>query len=461
MIRAVLAIRRFEPADHDAVWQLHRLGVEQTGADPGPGPWDDDLRTSAAIVATYLVAGGDFLVGVLDGQPIAIGALRPRGGYVEIKRMRVDPRWQRRGYGQRMLEELEVRARELGHSVVRLDTTTLQLAAIGLYQKNGYRETERRRHGPFEEVLFEKRLRASAHPAQPRQAYIPLPTTVAMTPAELRDSTRLVFSRIAELYDEARPGYPEAAFEDLVQLCELGPSTRVLEIGCGTGQATRDLARRARSVRCLEPGPGLAAIARRKLANYTNVTVEVSTFEEATVDAGTYDIVFSATAFHWIDAAVGYSKAAHVLRPRGWLTLVTNAHAHGGTQHEIDAELREIHQRLVPEVGHWQFPTAEQLAAKIDAGSTDIASIWARVDRSFADPPDTTALFEPATVTLHPWTADYDREPYLNMLATQSSYALLPQREQLLHEIGTVIDEQLHGRISKAYVTVLAAARRV
>jgi ribosomal protein S18 acetylase RimI-like enzyme len=154
----VLAIRRYEPRDHDAIWQLHRLGVEQTGADLGLGPWDDDLRSPAAVAATYLVDGGDFLIGVIGTQPIAIGALRPLRGYVEIKRMRVHPEWQRRGYGQSMLERLEARACELGYSLVRLDTTTLQVAAIAMYRKNGYTEIGRRQHGPLEEILFEKHV---------------------------------------------------------------------------------------------------------------------------------------------------------------------------------------------------------------------------------------------------------------------------------------------------------------
>lgn len=160
----MLVIRRYEPADHAAVWRLHRLGIEQTGADPGPGPWDDDLRSPAAVAATYLVDGGDFLVGGLGSQPVAIGALRPHDGYVEIKRMRVHPEWQGRGFGQRMLERLEALASWRGQLLVRLDTTTLQLAAIAMYRKNGYAETGRRRHGPFEEVLFEKHLDVASRP---------------------------------------------------------------------------------------------------------------------------------------------------------------------------------------------------------------------------------------------------------------------------------------------------------
>lgn len=281
-----------------------------------------------------------------------------------------------------------------------------------------------------------------------------------MSSEELRDAARQVFDQVAQLYDEARPGYPEAMFEDLEHLAGMGPSATVLEIGCGSGQATRDVARRAGSVRCLEPGATLAALARRNLASFPAVTVEEATFEEATVEAGSYDMVLSATAFHWVDASVGYAKAARALRRGGSLALVTNAHAYGGTQHLIDEEMRELHQRLTPEIGSWTFPTAAEIADTVAAGSADIASIWARVDRSFADPPDTTAWFEPAVVTFHPWTASYDRHGYLAMLATQSSYARHSQSDALLEEIGTLIDTRLDGQVTKAYVAILAIARR-
>ena len=84
---------------------------------------------------------------------------------------------------------------------------------------------------------------------------------------------RFTFDEVAELYDRHRPGYPEALFEDLVALSGLAPAGRILEIGAGTGQATRPLARRGFRVLCLEPGAALARVARRKLAEFPRVEV--------------------------------------------------------------------------------------------------------------------------------------------------------------------------------------------
>lgn len=290
-------------------------------------------------------------------------------------------------------------------------------------------------------------------------AFIPL-AQVEATPEQLRDSARHVFDGIAALYDAARPGYPEALFEDLVADFGLSPRSHVLEIGCGTGQATRDLALRAGSIRCVEPGGELAALAQRNLTAFPDVAVEVSTFEDAAVEPASYDAVFSATAFHWVDAAIGYAKAAMALRPGGRMLLVTNAHAHGGTQHLIDQQVRAVHRQLAPEIGEWQFPTAARIAERAADAGPDVAHVWAAIERSFSTPPDTATLFEPVVVRHYPWIAEYDRDGYLAMLASQSGYQRLPQRERLLTEVGALIDTHLDGRISKAYVTVLAAARR-
>jgi GNAT superfamily N-acetyltransferase len=105
----------------------------------------------------YLESGGEFLVGVLDGEVVAMGALRrvPRDA-AEIKRMRVRPGLQGRGFGQAMLDALHRRAAELGYSTLRLDTTVQQRADRHLYVKNGYREVGRCSVGPFWCVYFER-----------------------------------------------------------------------------------------------------------------------------------------------------------------------------------------------------------------------------------------------------------------------------------------------------------------
>jgi GNAT superfamily N-acetyltransferase len=151
-----LRIRRYEPGDKRAVRRLHDDALNEVGAHLGSGAWDDDLDE---IESVYLDQGGEFLVGVLDGEIVAMGALmRISPERTELKRMRVKPGLQGRGYGQVMLDALHRRATELGYSTLRLDTTVQQRAAQRLYLKNGYSEVGRGVVGPFDCIFYEREI---------------------------------------------------------------------------------------------------------------------------------------------------------------------------------------------------------------------------------------------------------------------------------------------------------------
>ena len=140
-------LRQFQSGDAEAVWRLHDAALEDVGVHGGPGPWEDDLRD---IPTAYLDSGGDFLVGLADGELVGMGALLRRfPEEAEIRRMRVHPSFQRRGLGRLILEELEARAQALGCRVIHLDTTDEQIAAQRLYESAGYRETGQRQIGRF------------------------------------------------------------------------------------------------------------------------------------------------------------------------------------------------------------------------------------------------------------------------------------------------------------------------
>jgi ribosomal protein S18 acetylase RimI-like enzyme len=152
----VFELRSFQPGDAEAVWRLHDAALDDAGVHGGRGPWEDDLRD---IGATYVDSGGDFLVGLAEGEVVGMGGLHRRSaGECEIRRMRVHPDFQRQGLGRLILEALEERARELGFQTVRLDTTEDQTAAQRLYETSGYREVGRRHTERFVFIDFAKRL---------------------------------------------------------------------------------------------------------------------------------------------------------------------------------------------------------------------------------------------------------------------------------------------------------------
>ena len=148
--------RRFESGDADDVWHLHRSASEAVGVRGPERFWEDDLRNVGEV---YIASGGDFIVAHIGPQLAAMGGLKPVDDDVaELKRMRVDPAFQRRGLGRRLLRELESRAVALGFKWIKLDTTKIQVGAQRVYETAGYvRRKEGMLHG-YAVIFYEKRL---------------------------------------------------------------------------------------------------------------------------------------------------------------------------------------------------------------------------------------------------------------------------------------------------------------
>ena len=123
------------------------------------------------------------------------------------------------------------------------------------------------------------------------------------------------FDTIAGLYDEYRPDYPQELVDGTIAMSRLPEGGRILEVGSGTGKATRLFARRGYTIHCIEPGAKLVTVATRNLQDYPRVSFEITRFEEWQERPTAFDLVMSAQAFHWVPGEIGYPKAARSLKP--------------------------------------------------------------------------------------------------------------------------------------------------
>jgi len=128
-----------------------------------------------------------------------------------------------------------------------------------------------------------------------------------------KDSQR--FDTVARLYDEYRPDYPQELVDGTIAMSRLPEGGSILEIGSGTGKATRLFARRGYAIHCIEPGGNLAAVAARNLQDYPRVSFEITRYEEWQEHPAAFDLVMSAQAFHWVPGEIGYPKASRSLKP--------------------------------------------------------------------------------------------------------------------------------------------------
>jgi SAM-dependent methyltransferase len=260
-------------------------------------------------------------------------------------------------------------------------------------------------------------------------------------PRELAET----FDLIAESYD-ARPGYPEWVFDLLVERCGLGQGTNVLEIGAGTGQATLPMLDRGASITAVEPGAALAQrLAER--ARGRSIELIVSRFEDAEVPVAGFDLVTSATAFHWVDVTVGLAKCADALRDRGWLALWWTIWGDPERPDPFHDAMRPILRATAPELVRQE--TGYRAYAR------DLA---ARVERI-----EQVGDFGPVEREILRWEGQHEPEPLRRMLATFAGWIALPEprRTEVLDEAERIARDEFGGRVERPYQTLLYMAPRL
>jgi SAM-dependent methyltransferase len=130
-------------------------------------------------------------------------------------------------------------------------------------------------------------------------------------------SKRITFEQVADLYEEIRSDYPKDLIEDILSLSGIPSNGRILEIGCGPGNATVSFARRGYSILAIELGERLAALAAQNCRAYPQVEILNLAFEDWELEERAFDLALAADAFHWIPPEVGYPKVARALKDSG------------------------------------------------------------------------------------------------------------------------------------------------
>jgi len=253
-----------------------------------------------------------------------------------------------------------------------------------------------------------------------------------------RNTLKKIFDTVPTLYDSQRPGYPVALIKDILSLSHIPAHGRILEIGCGTGQATKPFADRGYQMTCLDIGTNLAAMARRKFRSYANVTVVAKSFESWNPKTTKYHLAIAATSFHWLVPAIRYTKVSRLLQPHGSLAVFSNGHIR--RDEGFFAEVQNIYRKIAP----------SRCQAKSDV----------------PEPPGTEPgrdLFEKPITKRYPWDEQYTAEEYIALLGTYSDHISLPkpEREELFRAITDLIDTNYQGVVLKHYESLLEIRRLI
>lgn len=255
---------------------------------------------------------------------------------------------------------------------------------------------------------------------------------------ERNSPRRLAFGTAAEQYDLIRPGYPGPLVDAVLGHCG-GTGATAVEAGAGTGKATRLFAERGLRITAVEPDPAMAGILAASCTGYPGVTVVVRGFE-GYVPARPCGLLFSAQAWHWIDPAVRWDRAAAVLAGGGSLALFWNFDRiiDGAVQEEVT----QAHRELTPHI-EWDTNAVAEDGLLDRWPATDLAGL---------------AAFTDLEACLFRWERVLTRQQYLEYLATHSPYLLLEPGAR--DELSARIAAALPDRVPLAEDTVLYLARR-
>jgi SAM-dependent methyltransferase len=255
------------------------------------------------------------------------------------------------------------------------------------------------------------------------------------------DDIRLSFNEAAETYDEVRPSYPAPLFDDL--FARLPPQPQIVEVGPGTGKATKDLLARGASVHAVEIGPAMAARLRSNLPS-PRLRISVGDFEEMPIEPGA-DVVFSATAYHWISSAAQTDRPAAILRRGGIVAIVDLIQVDSPDDLGFFAAVQPIYERYGE--GH-RGPAAPS--------------------RSTVDPPIRAVLqadrrFDSVAVRRYDWNQTYSAADYRNLMLSYSGTQMMDvsQRLGLLNDIEAFIGEEFAGYVTRPLVATLTTATAV
>lgn len=241
--------------------------------------------------------------------------------------------------------------------------------------------------------------------------------------------TGMHFERMAAEYASSRPPYPSGLYETLEAEGVIGPGTTVLEIGAGSGLATRELVRTGSEVVAIEPGPDLASLLRRDIPG---VPVLRTRLEDAELSGASFDSVVAATSMHWVDLSVGLPKLHAALRPSGWLAVWRHQFGYDSVDTEFRRRVRMIvaerTRREPPVEGRRHPPTMDELAVG--------------------------AWFEPLRTELWRWSIDLDANQVRSLFRTFSGWndSEVEAVAQAANELGGVVTEH--------YLSVLHLLKR-
>jgi SAM-dependent methyltransferase len=251
------------------------------------------------------------------------------------------------------------------------------------------------------------------------------------------------YSPVADAYNKGRPRYHQELINRVVESAQLTTADRILEVGCGPGNATVAFALMGFSMLCIEPSQAFCQLLRRNCKSYSNVEIQQTSFEEWELGTEKFDAVLAANSFHWISPEVKYRKAAAALKDEGYLVLLWNMTPQ--PQYEIYETLAEVYQTYAPSLTRYEDRRFQESVIN-DFGKNIINS----------------GIFKNLITELVDCELSYNTDNYLLFLDSCSPYQKLEleMKNLLFAGLRETIEQNYGGSIQTSYLSACHVARK-
>lgn len=254
------------------------------------------------------------------------------------------------------------------------------------------------------------------------------------------------FDTVADVYEKLRPGYVDGVYDMIRDYVPLGEHSRAVEVGVGGGQATKPILDTGCAVTAVEPGEEFSKLCAAKFGAYPKFSVITGKFEEVDFAPQSCDLVYSASAFHWVPEEIGYRKVYNMLRSGGAFARFAN-HPHPDQgRPEMSAAIQEAYARY-----YYPFHRREIRHDKV-YGEAE-AEARAEIARKYG--------FQDIAWALLRRTRSFTAKEYIMLLGTYSDHIVIdePIRMKFFDAIEQTIND--YGGEITLYDTIdLALARK-
>lgn len=253
------------------------------------------------------------------------------------------------------------------------------------------------------------------------------------------------FDTVAETYEKFRPGYPDELYQQIFNYAAVDPSSRVVEVGIGGGQAALPILKTGCALTAVEPGENLSKRCEKKFEQYHNFSVVTQKFENVAFPDSQYDLVYSASAFHWVPQDIGYLKVFDMLKSGGAFARFANHPCRDKGNRALSEQIDQLYAKYYCRYYGKAVQSAPEYREEQAAKRAQIAEKYGFVDIRYA-------MFERTRI--------FSAKEYVALLGTYSDHIAMEEkiREAFFSKIEEAIER--YGKIAIYDVIDLQLARK-